>query len=166
MSILLLIMISSSNDYITEHNKMIAIKHLSRVPLQGVSACCIDGNKNTHIHTSKWIDGSYEMRAQCASIIWVTLCLCVAQPLHWDTQMIETYTVYKNTHEHIHIYEHILTVMWFNHYHGVCRGEICHCRHCRRLCKFFIQRCKFLHFHSFLLCYYLQSCWNSAKLRV
>ena len=108
---------------------------------------------NTHIHTSKWTDDSYELRAQCTSIIWVTLCLCVAQTLRWDTQMIETYTVYKNTHEHIHIYEHILTVMWFNNYHGVCRGEICHCRHCRRQCKIFANGVNFSIF-TLLLCLY------------
>ena len=34
------------------------------------------------------------------------------------------------------------TMHWF-------RGEICPCRHCRRQCKIFVQRCKFLHFHSF-----------------
>ena len=30
-----------------------------------------------------------------------------------------------------------------------CRGKICHCRHCRRQCKFFCQWCKFLQKHSF-----------------
>ena len=34
------------------------------------------------------------------------------------------------------------------------RGGICPSRQCRRQCKIFCQRCKFLHFYSFL-CFFL-----------
>ena len=42
------------------------------------------------------------------------------------------------------------------------RGEICHCRHCQRQCKFFASGVNFPIFTQF----YNQNCWNSVKLRV